>query len=124
VNVLVVDSEEDCLQLVRHLLEEAGAIVRTASSASDALGAFKVSPPDLLLADLSLGGVDSYELLRQIRSGPAGNGHRVSAVAITARPWVYHRSQTVAAGFHDRILKPIDPAALLATVIAAAPQRT
>ena len=60
--------------MLRQVLEHAGARVRTANSAADALEQWVVHEPDLLISDIGLPGVDGYELLRQIRANAALTG--------------------------------------------------
>jgi PleD family two-component response regulator len=60
IDVLVVDDQEDSLDILRHLLEHAGAAVRTAINAEDALTQWEVHEPDLLVADIGLPSVDGY----------------------------------------------------------------
>jgi PAS domain S-box-containing protein len=121
-DVLVVDDEEDSLGLLRQLLENAGAVVRTASNAPEALREFDRHAPRLLVADLGLPQIDGYELLRQIRSR-RGDGDSVAAVAVTAYARLDDRFKALAAGFQDHVPKPIDPETFLAAVIAAANHR-
>jgi signal transduction histidine kinase/ActR/RegA family two-component response regulator len=120
-NVLVVDDERDNLDIVRQLLENAGASVRTAASAPEALREFDARTPDLLVADISMPTFDGCELLREIRTRV--NGREMPAVAVTAYASSDDRLRTLAAGFQHHIPKPIDPDALLAAAISAVQQQ-
>src|SRR5262249_26751494 len=117
--VLVVDDEQDALGLLRQALENAGAAVRTASSAADALKEWDARTPDVLVTDLGLPQMDGYELLRQVRTRPNRRA-RISAIAVPAYARLDDRVRTLAAGFQDHIPKPIDPDAFVAAVAAAA----
>jgi signal transduction histidine kinase len=116
-NVLVVDDEHDSLDLARQLLENAGATVRTASNAADALREFDRCTPDLLITDIAMPQTDGYELLRQIRSRQ--NGVTLPAVAVTAYARSDDRLRALAAGFQQHIPKPLDPAVFIATIVSA-----
>ncbi|MEW6494760.1 MAG: ATP-binding protein, partial [Cyanobacteriota bacterium] len=63
IRVLVVDDEPDTLNLLVFVLEQAGAIVTSAASASLALEAFKQQQPDLLLSDIAMPEMDGYTLI-------------------------------------------------------------
>ena len=119
--VLVVDDEQDSLDLSRQLLENAGATVRTASNAAEALKEFDSCTPDLLIADIAMPRVDGYELLRQIRA--RRNGVVVPAVAVTAYARSDDRLRALAAGFQYHIPNPIDPGVFTATVVSALQQQ-
>jgi PAS domain S-box-containing protein len=110
-SILLVDDEEDTLVMFRDALEHAGARVRAVATAADALREMENNPPDLLVTDLGLSGVDGYELLRTIR---ARHPHRMcAAVAVSAYARLDDRSRALAAGFDAHVAKPIDPAALV-----------
>jgi PAS domain S-box-containing protein len=105
VRVLVagVDGEGRELQ---SMLAVAGAEVRLASSAKDALGEVDTWQPDVLLSALGKGG-DS--LIRELRALPAERGGCLRAAALGG-------DGAGAAGYDARLAKPVEPVALLATV--------
>ena len=82
--VLVVDDEADTRQVLRLMLEHAGAVVETAASVGEARDAFERARPDVLLCDLGLGSEDGYALVRGLRAAArAGRGrarHRAHGV--------------------------------------------
>jgi CheY-like chemotaxis protein len=122
-DVLVVDDQDDSLEMLRQLLENAGATVRTASDAFEALALFEQLRPDLLVVDIGLPQVDGYELLRRIRNGSNENGFRVPAIAVTAYSRSDDRRKAKEAGFVAHIPKPIDPNTFVATVANAIQQQ-
>jgi PAS domain S-box-containing protein len=116
--ILLVEDQEDTLTLFRTALEHAGADVRAVMSGAEALVVVEHWPPDLLVTDLGLPGMDGYELLSAMRSG---RSVRCPAVAVSAYAGADDRSRTRAAGFHTHVAKPVDPATLvevLALVLA------
>jgi signal transduction histidine kinase/CheY-like chemotaxis protein len=121
-DVLAVDDERDSLELVRQVLENAGAAVRTASNAGGALAEIERRTPDLLVADIGMPEVDGCELLRQVRTRTAGTGRPLPAVAVTAYARSDDRRRTRSAGFYAHIPKPIDPDILVAALVAAVQQ--
>jgi signal transduction histidine kinase/CheY-like chemotaxis protein len=118
--VLVVDDERDSLELARHLLESAGAQVRTAADAAQALRQFDERMPDLLVADVGLPAMDGCELLREMRVRAGASGTHMPAVAVTAFAQSGDRRRTHLAGFEAHIAKPIEPDAFIETVAAVA----
>jgi CheY-like chemotaxis protein/two-component sensor histidine kinase len=109
--VLVVDDEPDTLELFRDALEAAGADVRAAPAGPEALSVAATWPPDLVVTDLGLPGMDGYELLAAIRkTRPAA---ACPAIAVSAHARLDDRSRALAAGFQAHVAKPIEPPALV-----------
>jgi PAS domain S-box-containing protein len=112
VRVLVVDDDGDSLDLLRTVLESAGADVTSASSAQAALA--EPGPFDVILSDLGMPELDGYDLLRRIRSRDPGGG--APAIALTAYVGREHVERAERAGFCEHVAKPIDASRLLETV--------
>ena len=68
VHVLVVDDEVDARELVKRLLEMAGATVSMASSASEAIERILAGRPDVLVCDIGMPEEDGYSLIRRAAS--------------------------------------------------------
>jgi PAS domain S-box-containing protein len=115
-HVLVVDDDVDTLEAVRHLLEQAGARVSTASSASEAFQAFTEGTPDVLLSDIGMPGEDGISLILRVRELEPARGGRVPAAALTAYTQPSDRARALGAGFHAFLAKPVDPRELAAAV--------
>jgi CheY-like chemotaxis protein/two-component sensor histidine kinase len=118
VKVLVVDDEVDTRDLIVSILEEYGASVYAVASASDALNAFALQKPDILLSDIGMPETDGYMLIRQIRSLPPLQGGDIQAIALTAYAGEINQQQILQAGFQKHLTKPIEPVKL-AMVIAS-----
>src|SRR5688572_15681264 len=71
----------------------------------DALRGIAASPPDLVLLDISLPGMDGNEILQRIRRDVALQG--LPVIALTAHAMSGDREKFLAAGFDDYITKPI-----------------
>jgi CheY-like chemotaxis protein len=114
--VLIVDDDRDTLEVVKQLLEQAGADVTAAASAEEALEELRRAPPDVLLSDIGMPGQDGYELIRRVRQLAPEQGGRVPAAALTAFAHGEHRQQALSAGFQLYLPKPIEPSELTAAV--------
>jgi PAS domain S-box-containing protein len=120
VRVLAVDDEADALSLVSEVLQAAGAQVRTARSAKDALELLAQEVPDVVVADLGMPHVDGYQFIDRVRSHPDPRVQHVPAAALTAYARSEDRTKALASGFQIHLAKPIDPAELVATIAALA----
>ncbi|OJT27421.1 hypothetical protein BO221_05470 [Archangium sp. Cb G35] len=114
--ILVVDDEEDNREVLKVMLEEYGAHVVTAASASEALRAVREERPDLLVSDIGMPGEDGYRLISQVRALPSEEGGGVPAVALTAYARVEDRTRALTAGFNMHVAKPVEPAELLSVL--------
>ncbi|MGE3775171.1 MAG: response regulator [Gammaproteobacteria bacterium] len=113
--VLYVDDDADARDMVRRLLEERHAEVRVAGSAAEALVLIAQATPDLLISDIGMPKQDGYDLIRQIRSGPAPQS-RLRAIALTAFGQSSDRERALASGYDAHLTKPIDPDELFRTI--------
>jgi len=112
--ILVVDDEADTRELLRQGLEYCGATVSVAGSAAEAVEAVMAKPPDILISDIGMPGVDGYDLIRQIRRLPAASGGKVPAIALTAYTRTEDRLQALRAGYDMHVPKPVELAELVA----------
>lgn len=108
--ILVIEDNPLNLKLVRDVLEHAGYVVGTAESGEAGLGAAAAAPPDLVLLDLQLPGIDGHETLRRLRD--SGLPPRVPVIAVTALAMPEDRARARDAGFDGYIEKPISVRAL------------
>jgi two-component system cell cycle response regulator DivK len=106
--VLVVEDNPKNLKLVRDVLSYAGYEVIEATSGEDGVRLAQELPPDLVLMDLQLPGIDGAEALRRIRSGRT----QVPVVALTAFAMNDDRERAFDAGFDGFLEKPISVRAL------------
>ena len=116
IKVLVVDDEPDARALVKRLLEDRQASVRTAGSATEAHGAFSCGETGCAGERHRDAGEDGYSLIRQVRALGADRGGAVPAVALTAYARAEDRMKAILAGFQMHVSKPVEPAELLTMV--------
>ena len=118
--VLVVDDDADARELLRSILAQSGASVRTAGSAAEAIQQFDARQPDVLVSDIGMPGRDGYDLIRHIRSRSTESGGHVPALALTAFARSDDRRRAIGAGFHMHLAKPVEPAELVTVVSSLA----
>ena len=123
VHVLVVDDEVDARELVKRLLEMAGATVSTAGSASQAIERIHAARPDVLVCDLGMPAQDGFSLIRQLRILEERQESALPAVALTAYARSEDRVKALRCGFQNHMAKPVEPAELLAVVSSLAGRR-
>jgi len=122
-HILVVDDDQDALDMLTLVLTDAGAAVRTAASAAEALALLRWIRPDVLVSDLAMPDEDGYSLIRNLRAIERESGHEIPAVALTAYVRVQDRARAVAAGFNLFVEKPVDPVELIAVLAGIAESR-
>jgi two-component system, cell cycle response regulator DivK len=87
------------------VLEYAGYDVRVARTAEDGITSAVSEPPDLVLMDLQLPGIDGMEALRRLRESPRTAD--IPVVAVTAQAMKQDRERALDAGFNGYVEKPI-----------------
>jgi CheY-like chemotaxis protein len=115
--VLLVDDCDDIRHLITRYLEKRGATVLAASSAFQALEMFNGSIPDILLSDISMPGMDGYDLISSVRKLPFNQGGQVAAVALTAFAREEEEQKSLAAGFNVHLSKPITAQDLVDNIV-------
>src|SRR5690606_36436478 len=125
VRLWLVDDDTDAHEVVALTLEQTGAQVTSYGSCSALIGALEDalpnrSPPDLLLIDLAMPEADGFETLRRVRALEVTSGldKPIPAIALAAFTQV-ERERLKAAGFRDRVDKPVDADKLASAVRAA-----
>jgi len=111
--ILVVDDEANIRDLAALYLQKEGFVVEGAVDGEDALARFEASPPDLVILDLMMPGLDGFEVCRRIR--------RVSDVPIlmlTARNEDVDKIVGLELGADDYLTKPFNPREMVARVKA------
>jgi PAS domain S-box-containing protein len=120
IQVLVVDDEIDARDLVKKLLEMAGATVSTAGSASEAMGHILAGRPDVLVCDIGMQEEDGYSLIRRLRGIEKKEDGILPAVALSAYARSEDRTKAIRSGFQIHLAKPVEPAELLAVISSLA----
>ncbi len=113
--ILVVDDLSDNLFLLQTVLEAEGYEVETADNGNSALEKIEDSPPDLILMDVMMPGMNGYEVTQQIRQN--SDLPFMPILLVTAYEDV-NEIQGLALGANDFIRKPIEFDTLLSRVEA------
>jgi DNA-binding response OmpR family regulator len=112
--VLVVDDEPDICSVMAHTLEGDGFEVAKAGDARSALARLETDPPDVVILDIMMPGMDGFELLGQVRQRHLAPETRF--MVITCRTSERDHLRGWELGADDYLTKPIDAAALPARV--------
>ncbi len=115
--VLVVDDGAANRELLRACLREVECEVRDAPDGLSALRAVDAAPPDLVLLDVQMPGMDGYEVCKRIKAGPKGS--LLPVVMVTALDRSSDRVRALDAGADDYMSKPVDRVELVARVRSA-----
>ena len=111
--VLVVDDEPKIVEVVGDYLRRAGFSVNTAADGNGAVASARARPPDLVVLDLGLPGLDGLDVARELRRASP-----VPIIMLTARGDETDRVLGLELGADDYIVKPFSPRELLARVRA------
>lgn len=115
VRVLVVEDHEDSLELMQFWLERVGATVSAARSGAQALGILELGPPpDVIVCDLHLPGMDGCALVGLVR-GKLGLT-QVPVIAVTGSVSEDAVLRTLDAGFQAHLVKPVTGEAVASQV--------
>ena len=111
--ILAVEDDERIRSAVKLALEDEGWIVDEAESGEEAIEKFHRSPPDVVLIDIMLPGMDGFELCRTLR-----RTSDVPVVMVTARNDTHDVVAGLEAGADDYLTKPFAPKELSARIRA------
>lgn len=114
--ILVVEDNPQNRKLATVILEDRGYEVVGVADSESAEAALAEGPPDLILMDLGLPGMDGYALTRKLRTRPGTTAVPIVAVSSFAMPG--DREKALAAGCTSYLTKPIRRAVLVEEVEA------
>jgi DNA-binding response OmpR family regulator len=112
--VLVVDDDDALRRAVVRNLGRAGFDVREAADGHAALDAVRAGSPAVIVLDVSMPGMDGVEVTQRLR----GDGEDMPILILSARDGVDDRITGLEAGADDYLVKPFDPAELIARLRA------
>lgn len=113
-DILVVDDTPENITVLRDILVRAGHRVRPALSGMLALRAIEAQPPDLVLLDIMMPGLDGYETCRRLKSTPSGVD--IPVLFISALDAAEDKMKAFHTGAVDYVGKPFRAEEVLARV--------
>src|SRR6476469_5319023 len=117
--ILVVEDEESLLQTLRYNLSRAGHEVRLSTNGLQALEMIRGNPPELVVLDLMLPGLDGLDLCRAVRADTLNPAvAHVPILMLTARDEEIDKVVGLEVGADDYLTKPFSMHELLARVKA------
>ena len=119
--VLIIDDDPAVVRFLAAALRLGGYLTVTAHTGTDGLAAAIAAPPDAVLLDVSMPGMDGLEVLARLKAGPGTAG--IPVLMLTASFDPNCEPAALARGAARFLSKPISTAALLAAVQAVAPLR-
>ena len=111
--VLLVDDNRDMREYVERLLRRRYDVV-SVSDGDQGLAAVRAYPPDLVLTDIMMPGMNGFEFLRMLRSDPATS--TIPVILLSARAGEEAESEGLEAGADDYLVKPFTARELMARV--------
>ncbi len=115
--ILVVDDEEQNRELLEAMLVPRGYSVLTCEDGPAALQQVELAPPDLILLDVMMPGMDGFEVARRLKGDAATRD--IPVVMVTALKDVDSRVAALEAGADDFLNKPVDRSELRARVASS-----
>jgi two-component system OmpR family response regulator len=115
--LLVVDDEATVRELLSDTLRFVGFRVTSAATGAEAVAAARREPPDLILLDVMLPGIDGFEVVRQLRAA-GGRPGRVPVLFLTARDDPEDKINGLTLGGDDYVTKPFNLRELIARIKA------
>ena len=115
-NVLIVDDEPIVVEVVGRYLRRDGFVVTSASTGDEGLeaGLDKQNPPQVIVLDVMLPGLDGFEVCRRLRQSHV----TAPIILLTARSEEADRIDGLGIGADDYVVKPFSPGELIARVKA------
>jgi two-component system cell cycle response regulator DivK len=110
-HILLIEDNEQNRYLATFLLEHHGHTVVQAADGAAGIAAAEATPPDLILLDIQLPGMDGYAVATALRSHATLTTTPI--VAVTSYAMVGDRERILAAGCNGYIEKPINPASFV-----------
>lgn len=114
--ILVIDDDPVIQHFAATVLQASGFQVETAAGGLAGIGKAEVRPPDVVLLDVMMPGLDGYEVCRRLRQG--AKTAAVPVIMLTASNEPALNRKAYAAGASACVLKPVRVESLIATINA------
>ncbi|ABK18569.1 response regulator [Syntrophobacter fumaroxidans] len=114
--ILIVEDDSDILHLLAYNIEAAGFDVVKAMDGNTALEMVRRHPPDLVVLDLMIPGIDGFEVCKELKRGAETRG--IPVIMLTARGEEVDRIVGLELGADDYVVKPFSPRELILRIRA------
>ena len=120
IKILVVEDDPDSREVLQLLLEQSGAQVQSADSASGAMNLLQKSQtalPDVIVSDLAMPDEDGYSLLSRIRKLSTKHGGKIPALVLSAFASKENKQKAYDCGFQKYHTKPFEPDGIIQDIL-------
>ena len=114
--VLLVDDDVQSLDVARRILKFYGADVYTAENGLEALDIIQHARPKLIISDIEMPVMDGWDFVQRLKNNRETMD--IPVIALTAYAMVGDREKAIAAGFHNYISKPLNPATFMSELVS------
>lgn len=115
-NILVVDDSETDRFVLTEILENAGYTVTTASSGEECIAMVEITPPDLVVMDVIMPGLNGFQTTRSLTKNPKTS--HIPVIMCTGKEQATDRLWALRQGAKDCVIKPVQAADLIAKIRA------
>ncbi|MGB8169008.1 MAG: SpoIIE family protein phosphatase [Chthoniobacteraceae bacterium] len=114
--VLLVDDDETSRRLLGASLRHAGFELSSATDGAEALAAIESAPPDVLVLDFEMPGLDGAEVCRRLRASERTAVNQLPVIMLTGHTDEADEIACLTAGANDFVTKPVSRAVLVARI--------
>ena len=112
--ILIVDDQPELAGMIANLLDDAGYTTRVVSGGNEALAEIMADPPDLLVTDVNMPGIDGFALVSMLKADPATA--TIPVIMLSAQDGRGARMIGLESGAEHYLSKPVDAAELLSKI--------
>jgi len=112
--ILVIEDDPSALRLIKYTLQQEGYEVLTVPDGLKGLRKARSEPPDLIIIDIMLPGIDGFEVCHRLRVEP--QTARLPILMVSAKSREIDKATGLAVGANDYISKPADPSEIISRV--------
>ena len=116
ISILIVDDDLDSSEMLKIILTNYGAEIRTAESAKAAMNTLESWTPKVIVSDIGMPNEDGYSLIQQIKDLEHTRGVKIPSIALTGYAGKQNQDLILAAGFQTHFSKPVDIDGLIHTI--------
>ena len=113
-SILIIEDDPSFSRAINHIVEKEGYNVDTASNGMTGLRMVKENPPDLLILDVMLPGLDGFEICSQLRGEPTTAS--LPIIMLSAKGQETDKETGLKVGANEYLTKPVNRELLLETI--------